>query len=72
MSDITLWPIIDIVPYVLLLLASQLFLSRIASKSFRMIAYVAMNSLLAVSTRLPVHSKVVGKLEALRDAVCRR
>ena len=45
MSDNTLWPIIDIVPYVPLLLASQLFLSRIASKSFRMIAYVAMNSL---------------------------
>ena len=45
MSDNTLWPIIDIVPHVPLLLASQLFLSRIASKLFRMIAYVAMNSL---------------------------
>ena len=45
MSDNTLWPIIDIVPYVPLPLASQLFLSRIASKSFRMIAYVVMNSL---------------------------
>ena len=44
-ADNTLWPIIDIVPYVPLLLASQLFLSRIASKLFRMIAYVAMNSL---------------------------
>ena len=45
MSDNTLWPIIDIVPYVPLLLSSLLFLSRIASKSFTMIAYVAMNSL---------------------------